>query len=247
MTAPSRPGTALSEYTLFRIQAISGLVFATFLILHLLTTILASAGETAYDSFQKAARVYYQSPPVEILVVLGAAAVHAFAGLVRGWRRAKTFLDPGAKRFTPPLRTRVHRWCGYVILLILPGHVFGTRVPGLIEGLPADFTFVYFSISNWPWFFYPYLLPYGVCASFHLIHGTLASLGALGVSMPGWAMDGKSRPFWSAFSTLALLIVLGVLALGGNFYRPDTNRFPELKAYYEQKFEKIFMPWKAEP
>jgi succinate dehydrogenase/fumarate reductase cytochrome b subunit len=243
--AQSKSG--LSEYTLFRIQAGSGILFATFLVLHLSNTILASAGQTTYDAYQGALRWYYQFPLVEIAVVVGSATVHAWAGITRGLRRVRKFLDPESKRFVPPLRARLHRWCGYIILLILPGHISGTRMPGLMEGLPADFSFVYFSIKNWPWFFYPYLLLYGVAASYHLIHGLLISLGVIGLPSPGRAMDEKSRPFWTAFVALSLLVIFGILALGGNLFAPNTDRFPELKAFYESKFQKIFMPWKEEP
>ncbi len=243
----AREKTGLSEFTLFRIQAASGIVFATFLVLHLSNTILASAGQSTYDAYQKIFRWYYQFPPVEILIVVGSATVHAWAGLTRGLRRAKKFFDRESQRFVPPLRVRLHRWGGYIILLILPGHISGTRMPGLMEGLPADFSFVYFSIKHWPWFFYPYLLVYGVSACYHLSHGLLVSLGVLGVPTPGWAMEEKSKPFWTAFVASSLLVILGVLALGGNLYTPRTDRFPELKAFYEKKFQGIFMPWKEDP
>ncbi len=245
---PPQPGkTALSDFTLFRIQAGSGILFATFLVLHLTNTILASAGQPTYDAYQRAVRWYYQFPLVELFVVLGAATVHAWAGLTRGWRRLRNLFDPQSKRFVLPRRVRVHRWCGYVILLIIPGHVSGTRFPSLLEGLPVDFSFVYFSVKHWPWFFYPYLLAYAVAAAFHLIHGTLVSLGVFGVSKPGWGMNEKSKPFWTAFIASSLLAVIGILSLGGNFFEPRKDRFPELKAFYERKFQKIFMPWKEEP
>ncbi len=239
--------TGLSDFTLFRIQAVSGVLFATFLVLHLSNTILASAGQTTYDAFQGALRWYYQFPLVEIFVVIGAATVHAWAGLTRGWRRFRNLFDPQAKRFVPPLRVRLQRWCGYIILLIIPGHISATRMPSLIEGLPIDFSFVYFSVKHWPLFFYPYLLAYGVGASYHLIHGTLVALGIFRVTPPGWGMEEKSKPFWTAFVASSLLVIVGILSLGGNFFEPKTDRFPELKAFYESKFQKIFMPWKEEP
>jgi succinate dehydrogenase hydrophobic anchor subunit len=244
---PPQEKTGLSDFTLFRIQAGSGILFATFLVLHLSNTILASAGQPTYDSYQRAVRWYYQFPLIEIFVVIGAATVHAWAGLTRGWRRVRNLFDSQAKHFVPPLRVRLHRWCGYIIFLIIPGHISATRLPSLIEGLPVDFSFVYFSVKHWPWFFYPYLLAYGVGASFHLIHGMLVSLGVFRVTSPGWGMNEKSKPFWTAFIALSLLVIVGIFSLGGNFFAPRTDRFPELKVFYEQKFQKIFMPWKEEP
>ena len=81
-----------------------------------------------------------------------------------------------------------------------------------------------------------YYVAYGVSAAFHLIHGMLLSLGVFGVRLPRWAMEGKSKPFWTSFVAFAFLIVFGVFALGGNLFTPNTDRFPELKAFYEKKF-----------
>lgn len=74
-----RSETAFPDHTLLRIQAVSGLLFATFLVLHLSNTIVSSAGEKTYDSLQGAVRWYYQFPPVEIVAVAGSATVHAWA------------------------------------------------------------------------------------------------------------------------------------------------------------------------
>ena len=41
-----------SERALIRIQAITGLLFATFLVLHLVNTMLAAAGQSVYDGWQ---------------------------------------------------------------------------------------------------------------------------------------------------------------------------------------------------
>jgi len=60
-------------------------------------------------------------------------------------------------------------------------------------------------------------------------------------------MEGKSKPFWTAFVTFSFLIVFGIFALWGNLFTPNTDRFPELKAFYEKKFQKIFMLWKEGP
>ena len=79
--SPAQSKTGLSEFTLYRIQAGSGILFATFLVLHLSNTILASVGQPTYDSYQKALRWYYQFPLVEIFLVIGAATIHAWAGL----------------------------------------------------------------------------------------------------------------------------------------------------------------------
>lgn len=220
------------------------MLFTTFLVLHLLNSIVASGGQAAYDTYQTATRWYYQFPPVEIVVVIGAATVHALAGIIQIKRRISRRLEQGSKGTVLPFRVRLHRWCGYIILLIIPGHVMGTRLPGLLNGLPADFSFVYFSIKNWPWFFYPYLLAYGVCGVFHMLHGLIVSLAIFKVRLPAYAIDRKSKPFWITFLTLALLVVLGVFSLGGNFFHPRTDRFPELQFYYEKKFQRTFMPWK---
>ena len=87
------------DKSLIKIQAISGIVFATFLILHLVNMTIAMLGQAAYDSFQRAMRWYYQFPVTEIVVVLGASLVHIAAALTRVVRRRRAGINSQKKIF----------------------------------------------------------------------------------------------------------------------------------------------------
>lgn len=58
-----------------KLQAITGLIFATFVAVHLLNTWLAGLGPAAYDGVQVALRQVYQFIFVEVLI-LSALLVH---------------------------------------------------------------------------------------------------------------------------------------------------------------------------
>ena len=57
----------MTDRTLARVQAVSGLVFAVFLLLHLGGALVALLGQGAFDAWIRAARGYYQLPVVEVL------------------------------------------------------------------------------------------------------------------------------------------------------------------------------------
>src|SRR5438132_702316 len=99
---------------LARIQALSGLVFSLFLVLHLATTLSTLAGPGAYDAVQHVVRGWYQTVPVELAGVFGALGVHVWAGVTLGVRRRRR--APDAK---PPLVLRLHRWTGYGLLAVV--------------------------------------------------------------------------------------------------------------------------------
>src|SRR4051794_10494905 len=86
-TVAAAKARGLSEARLARIQAVSGLLFATFLVLHLANTMLAAAGQDVYDAYQRAMRWYYQLALVEIVCVVGSIVVHMWASATRMLRR----------------------------------------------------------------------------------------------------------------------------------------------------------------
>ena len=65
--APARAADPRREVQrrLARVQAGTGVVFATFLALHLVNTMLGALGPAVYDGVQRVLRLYYQLLPVE--------------------------------------------------------------------------------------------------------------------------------------------------------------------------------------
>jgi succinate dehydrogenase/fumarate reductase cytochrome b subunit len=228
----------IPERRLAQIQAVSGLAFATFLAIHLVNTAIAALGQLHYDAYQRAMRLYYQAPGIELLLVVVAPAVHVAVGVVRWRRRRAKRREPGAPRSTGPLRTRLHRAAGYFLLVVIGGHAIATRGPGLIAGEPADFSFLTFSLVQAPWIFYPYYVLFGIAGAYHLVNGTLAALPVLRVHLSQRWLAPGARRFWVPAGVLAALVACGVLALGGAFFEVDTSRFSTWHGVYAR-----FVPW----
>lgn len=226
------PTPRIQERTLIKTQAISGLVFATFLVLHLTNTLTALSGQSSFDGAITLFRKFYQLPIIEIGVI-GAALIHMWAGLTRGLRRRRRAKERG-EASAPSLRVRFHRLSGYYLLLAFAGHVVATRGPGLFFDLPAEMNFLTYSLSTYGWFFYPYYVGLFASGAFHLINGALVALRMLKVRVPKPLLAASSKPFWAAAGVLAVVGALAVLAMGGNLYEVDTARFAKYDALYEQ-------------
>jgi succinate dehydrogenase/fumarate reductase cytochrome b subunit len=126
----SAVATAADELNLIRVQAASGLTFSVFLTLHLINTMLGSAGPDAYDGFQASARAFYQHPLFEYIVVLIPLVVHLGASITRILRRRRRHLP------RPGLRLRLHRYSGWFLLAVISGHVSATRGVGFFFDAP---------------------------------------------------------------------------------------------------------------
>ena len=187
-----------------RLQALTGLAFATFLALHLVNAMTASLGPEAYDGFQRAARRFYQHPLVEVLAIGVAGGMHVAIGAGRALarRRARRAAhSAGAPMPRAPGWLRMHRACGWFLVLVIGGHFLATRGPGLWLDTPADFSYLTFSLTHWPWLMAPYYLLLFSCGAFHLLHGVPVAANVLGWRVP---TPSNSRPFASRSITSAV-------------------------------------------
>jgi len=198
---------AARERRLIRIQAISGLVFLSFLAIHLVNTMLAAAGEGAYDGFQRATRLVYQFPLIE-LGVLGALGVHVVVGVLRIAHRRKH-----EKAAHVPRRLLLHRLSGYFLLLVIFGHIIATRGPSVVRGVHPEFIGLNFSLTSVPYFFFPYYVLLALSGLYHGVNGAMVALTALRVRVPEPLRRGPI--FIATLSVGALLLVIGVLSIGG--------------------------------
>ena len=227
----------MSEKALIRAQAISGLIFALFLVLHLANTAAAALGQDVYDTYMGIARLYYQSPLVEIVGVLGAVIVHAGVGLVRIWRRRHA-----RQGHAVGWRLRLHRYSAYVLLAIIAGHVVSTPAPDLMGHTP-DYSFVHFSLNVAGWFFYPYYAVFTTMAVYHMLHGSMMALRVMRVKIPTGMLRPRSRRFMVLAGVGITAVLVGLLALGGNIYTPDALRFDEWQRLYDQALPWVPKPW----
>lgn len=205
------------DHHLVRIQAISGLVFAVFLSLHLVNVMASALGPGLYDAFQVRIRPFYQFPLVEVGVLAVALLTHMVTGVVRLRRR------PRSRGFGKlPLRTRLHRLSAWFLLVFVLGHVAATRVPSLLDGVWLGFAGLSYGMWQLPGYFYPYYTLLGLCGLYHGSYGAYLALRALGVRLPSIARLGVR--VYVPLAAAALLVVLGVLSFGGLLYPIEDPR-----------------------
>lgn len=203
----------MSDRRLLQIQALSGLVFLLFVLVHLANTMVAIGGPDAYNAFQRGARRVYQFPPVEVLVLALPLLVHVAAAITR--LRRSGFRRPGQS-----WRARLHRYTGYYLLLVIFGHVAAVRGSSLFFGVHPEFGGVSFTLWWLPWNFYPYYVLFALCAVYHGLNGLSVALSTLGRPLPDRLRRGPA--FWAPVGVAGVLLLFGVLALGGKLFEiPD--------------------------
>jgi succinate dehydrogenase/fumarate reductase cytochrome b subunit len=214
---------------LARAQAVSGLLFSLFVLVHLANTALAVLGADLYDGFQSTARRIYQWPLLE-LALLGALLVHVVSGILRMYARRGT-------KARPPRRLRLHRYAAYYLAVFVFGHAAATRLPALLADAPPFFAGVSFSMHFAPWFFYPYYGLLGVAGLYHAFYGIPVALGVLGVRVPQVLRRGTG--FWAPVGLGAALIVTALLGFGGLLYEIDDPYDNDFARAYESAIEHL--------
>ena len=106
------------------LQAWTGLFFATFLALHLVSTFVAPLGAETFDAVQRGLQTYYQFAPLEALL-LAAGATHAVIGVMRMRGEPKRELSR---------RAWWHRASAIFLLVFIVGHVLAVRGPSWVCG-----------------------------------------------------------------------------------------------------------------
>ena len=210
---------------LTRLQAGSGLAFAFFLTLHLLTTAAGAGGPAAYDGALAAFRkVYRPALAVELVLIAIPAVIHVACAVLQ-------ILDR-RRRGVPASSPLVHRLAGYVLLAAIGGHVFATRIMPAFGDGPADFSYLAYSLLNWPLFMQPYYVVLGLAGAVHLVIGTTIAFRVLGIARP------RTRIAFGAAAIAAIVVALGVAGIIGGAESASRERFATFRALYER-----FMPF----
>ncbi len=197
-----------------KLQAITGLIFATFVAVHLLNTWLAGLGPAAYDGVQVALRQVYQFVFVEVLI-LSALLVHVVAGVMRIVKEPKRTLT---------VRARVHRYAGFFLMLVIVGHILAVRGPSVFFDVYPGFAGLAFSIEFLPGFFYPYYLLLGMAGFYHALNGSGIALQRLRgrsggrIGELGRRFVLPQRRLALASSVAALVMVVSLLGFGGVWF-----------------------------
>jgi succinate dehydrogenase/fumarate reductase cytochrome b subunit len=203
----------MSDMVLIRIQAAAGSVFLIFTVFHLANTVAASVGMEEYNRFQRSVRAVYQHPLVEIGGLALPLLVHLGATTVR-WRRR------GLRWSAKSVRSRLHTVTGLYLLAVIGGHVVATRGPSLLDNYHPEFAGLSFSLWWLPLLFYPYYTLFALSALYHGTNGLLLAAAAFSKPLPVSLRRGPG--YWVPISTIAVLIFVGILGLGGLLYEiPD--------------------------
>eukprot|EP01116_Phalansterium_solitarium_P019648 TRINITY_DN5582_c0_g1_i1.p1 TRINITY_DN5582_c0_g1~~TRINITY_DN5582_c0_g1_i1.p1 ORF type:complete len:267 (+),score=59.18 TRINITY_DN5582_c0_g1_i1:102-902(+) len=259
----------VSDLTLSKIQAGTGLIFGTYLTLHLANALSANLGPAAYDAVQTALRPFYQNALVEPVVIFGTLAVHTAAAVVRIVRRrarsikkdddadshaARAGRGSTLTRFWRWARLNepafLHRYTGYFLTAVIGGHIAAVRLAPMASGFPASFANVAFAIKEIsPVVFYPYYVLFPTFALYHMMYGGWrANNILLGPAFtPAW-FSPRSKAFKLAVAAGFVGFIGGVLVFGGIRYGPVvTTAFDRIKIEQEQflpTFLHPLLPWK---
>ena len=186
-----------------QLQAGTGLLFAVFVAAHLANTWLAALGPGAYDGVQAALRGVYQLMPVEALL-LAALLVHIVVGIMRIVSEPKRTLT---------LRSKLHRYAGFFLMLVIGGHVLAVRGPSWFFDVYPGFAGLAFSIDFLPGYFYPYYFLLGMAGFYHALNGAGIAVGRLGWRPGPLGLTARGLAMVSGFAGLAMLLAL--LGFGG--------------------------------
>lgn len=216
------PGSnAENDRQLVRIQAVSGALFALFLLTHLVNQMLAALGPAAYDGAQRLLRRGYQAPVLEIFLVLFPLLVHAVAGVLRMLRRRAR-----QQRLPTALASRLHRLSGIVLLIFFIGHVMATRGASLVYKVYPEFSGIAFTLRWVPAYFFPYYTVFAIAGLYHTVYGLGIALPVLGIRSLSTL---RRPPLLIPLAALgSILLIVGMLGFGGALF--DVGR-PEQSAY----------------
>lgn len=202
-------------------QAITGLFFLTFLLIHLANTWLASFGSEAYDGAQKVLRTVYQHPVIEIML-LAAIGLHIVVGVLRRLRE---------KGQATTGRAKWHRITGYGLTVVIGGHILAVRGSSWFYGVYPEFAGLAFSIDYAPWYFFPYYFLLATGGFYHGINGAGIALSRLKI---GRTLNFRSLNYNAltratfAAGLATLLALLGFAGIWTDTGDPYSSEFAQL-------------------
>lgn len=209
-------GQLRADAALRRAQALSGVIFGTFLAAHLANTWVAAISPELYDGTQRILRAVYQQPLVEA-VLLAALGVHLVVAILR--KRA-------GRPAPQTVRASWHRNAGIFLAVFIAGHVLAVRGPSWFAGIHPGFAGMSFTLAWLPEYFYPYYFLLGTAGLYHGLHGLGVAAGRF-----GWRLRVSARTAWCATAAGGIVLALALLGFGGVWYEvidPFDNDFARL-------------------
>jgi hypothetical protein len=225
-----------------QLNAASGLAFGSFVVLHLGCHASLNLGWERAEANLQRARIIYQNPAFEILLLV-VLMVHMASNAVLYTNRQKiqkavafsgrastSKKEAGAKEPEGTLELKAHRAAGIILGLSIFGHVAATRVaPLFILDDPSEYDYSFVTEANrrFPWnSFSIYLTFFAVAGVWHVIYGTRSALAILS----GGSVHGTPFPMPLKFlsSACQLIMISAVAASTGYYYVIDTETKADL-------------------
>mmetsp|Transcript_1987 Transcript_1987/g.7133 ORF Transcript_1987/g.7133 Transcript_1987/m.7133 type:complete len:261 (-) Transcript_1987:694-1476(-) len=231
-----------SSGTLFKMQAVSGGLFAAFAVTHLLNhSLLLIPGNNTQDHehLMIQLRSIYQNPVVEFTLI-GAFILHSATGLVQLVNRVQRmglkgipFLGSG------PPSLDWHRISGYVLSGVVVGHFAATRWFPLQSGYQIDVTYATLSMEVLPWIFPLYYTLFTACSIYHSLYGITQAVNRLG---PSSVRIPQTQSLWKKI--LFGSLVAGATITWGVYGHPIPRR-EEFLQIYESYMPPFLQVWKS--
>lgn len=203
-------------------RVVWGLRFAVFTVMHLVSHYTLNSSYEQANTTMLTFRQVYQNPLFEVLLVVSLLA-HMYSNSGLYMARSKIASnkkdDDNNKKAAPPGSTELnaHRFAGYLLSLLVFGHVFAVRVTPLLhleDPSEYDYSFAASVYELIPFNIFPvYLSILGMVGGWHTIYGVRSAIATLS----GGSVVGKPFPIALKAVALAnhLLIIGAVVALGG--------------------------------
>jgi succinate dehydrogenase/fumarate reductase cytochrome b subunit len=226
MVVVVRQKTQTSKNVWPQVQAISGLFIGAFFVLHMLSHYSLLRGWNEANDTLRNMRSIYRFPLFEGLLLVSLAA-HLTSNTVLFLQRRKHVATVELSKRQPlgTVERTAHRYAGYVLTLVIVGHVFATRIlPLLALEDPSDYDYTILAIvyDKVPFnLFAIYLAVFGMAGNWHFVYGVRSAIATIS----GSSVIGKPFPMTLKVMVMGMHILLinAVIALTGYYYVIDKS------------------------
>lgn len=223
MAEPTNSDAGLDLNFLRTVQAGSGLIFSTFMALHIPTTISAVLGPFGYNEALKLFRKFYQNPLIEAGLALSLVA-HVGSSVALMSHRAQA--DTPVKE---PWYVDLNRAAGTFLLFAMPGHVGATRILSLIgKWRPSEYDSIRATfVGPISLLFIPYYVLLAASGIYHTYQGVLLSARRYQWIPVSWYRKIAENKLW--YAAIGSVIIAALAGLNG--FR-TIEGIPESAAYW---------------
>ncbi|GKY90421.1 hypothetical protein MPSEU_000015900 [Mayamaea pseudoterrestris] len=227
-----------SNRILYKVQAASGLFFASYLIMHFASHYSLLKGWDFGNKQLNRFRVIYHNPVYETMLFLSLLVHTTVSAYMVIKRRTEHTEDKkeGGLRPAGSTERQFHRYAGYVMAASIVGHVLSTRVVGLLflkNPELYDYTMIFVENQHFMNTLAAFLVVFGLAGAWHLIYGTRLSIAILRDK----SISGEPFPVLLKvlYAVMAMLLINAILAATGHVYPIKLQPHMEVAAEHIHK------------